>query len=734
MNPHTAPLLARIAAAAAGWLAACSASLAAAEPYSLKVSEEVAGATPAVLGYNLGHTVPGSNTHDWLRYSEVNGFRVWSSPAHIEPRDDGGDWGDGVADRDAFLARRAALRADPLNHEYINWPYFEDNYNAVMDGMNRLSMRDVLEYAKARDLTPLVMIHRGVGRSPFRDSGDRLDWASRWETWQHFYAQAFWLGRHYGVERFQVYNEPDHRINLRMEQPEYIERLKLSSDAVQAALADVNRLYGKALTPRVSAPVTVAAVTMFLPRPDREGPDQRAAERGWGELAMEHRRSPFFEDVGPGFSNFQVYAYQQYGRNGPGYADQYRQMVQLVADANGGERLPVIITEFNVLANYMFRRTEDTMHTPSRAARLGSILVNLVNQQADELYVFKFGQTTHPSVDYTAKNGNFWQENEVAPFHTGGGTRGAETYRLIMRAFQKDRQLLRPPQWTGPVPEETWTGASHDPATGMYHLFIVTERADKATKLELDLSAWGIQTPNLAILEEVSMARHGAVRGLVTIPEDGRLRLELSPETAWHLAIPREAFQFALSPAVADAHVRAGGAGGRNFGAERILKVAGHASKAGDRHARYFKFRPEGLPDKAPRRVLLRLHVRGTDAREVLPAHVYALPAAVWEELAITAENAPNLQLDGGTMRLIADNRVQGAGIEALIQGTLTATNTPQDQFIDVTDFVREHRGECTFLITQEVRYPGELVYKGEMQIMAREAGPAHAPQLVFLY
>lgn len=704
------------------------------EPYILQVSSEVLGATPDVLGYNLGHTVPTSNSFDWLRYTGVNGFRLWSSPIQIEPVDDNDVWGDGVNSLETFLERRKALRADPLNHYFINWPFFDRNFAAVGDGTNRLSVQATLEFGQKMGWTPLIMIHRGHSRHPFRDGRGNLDWASRWETWQHFYAQAFWLGRHYGVERFQVFNEPDHHINIRMPQAEFIERLKISSDAVQAALADVNRLFGRDLTPRISAPVTVSAITAFHPRPGREGPDQRAAERGWGELSMEHRLMPFFDDVGEGFSNFQVYAYQQYGPSGPRYGEQYREMRRLVKEANDGTALPVIITEFNVLANYQFRRTPDTMHTPVRASRLGSILINLINERPDELYVFKFGQTMHATEGYLAKNGNFWQDNDNYPFHTGGSTRGGEVYRLIMRAFQRDRQLLQQPLWPSGVPSETWAGASFDPATDNYHLFIVTERSAKATALQVDLRAWGVQTPGIAILEEVSKVRHGTVRGLVRIPEDGRLNLELSPETSWHLTVPRKPFGFSILPVAEDAYVQAGRSNNRNFGGEKVLRIRGHATRSDQRQAAYLKFNLDESSGQEPRRVLLRLFARATSEGEALPAHVYGLPSASWGETTLTSANAPLLRLHGGNMRVISDNRVQQPGEGAFILGTLTATHTPQDQFIDVTDFVRNQRGDITFMITQEVRYAGELIYRGGIEVMSRESGANHAPQLLFLY
>jgi hypothetical protein len=228
--------------------------------------------------------------------------------------------------------------------------------------------------------------------------------------------------------------------------------------------------------------------------------------------------------------------------------------------------------------------------------------------------------------------------------------------------------------------------------------------------------------------------RHGTIRSLVQVPTSGRLRLELGAATAWHITVPKNALQFTLLPAAEDAYVQAGRARSRNFGAEPMLKVAGHASSADQRQAAYIRFQPEAQAVAAARRILLRLRVRATAANEVVPAHIYGLANAAWSASAITAERAPNLTLHGGTMRSIADNRVSGHGDSAFMQGTLTATATPQDQFIDVTDFLKSHPDAPSFLITQEVRYPGELAYRGSIEISGTGSGSASGPQLIFLY
>src|ERR1051326_8821815 len=70
------------------------------------LSASLAGKTPEIVGYNSGHFMPGSNTADWWRYSNVNGARVWPTPTVVEANDDLSPWGDGVSSQDTFTTRR----------------------------------------------------------------------------------------------------------------------------------------------------------------------------------------------------------------------------------------------------------------------------------------------------------------------------------------------------------------------------------------------------------------------------------------------------------------------------------------------------------------------------------------------------------------------------------------------------------------------------------------------------
>lgn len=78
--------------------------------------------TPAIIGYNHGYFTNGGNARAWWEYAGVNGVRIFIDPSKIEPTDDLPPWGDGVSSDATFESRKAALRADPLNTAYINWP------------------------------------------------------------------------------------------------------------------------------------------------------------------------------------------------------------------------------------------------------------------------------------------------------------------------------------------------------------------------------------------------------------------------------------------------------------------------------------------------------------------------------------------------------------------------------------------------------------------------------------
>jgi hypothetical protein len=174
------------------------------EAVDVTLSASVVGATPEIVGYNSGHFMPGSNTASWWKYSGVNGARVWSTPSVVEAHpstgsreDDNALWGDGVSTQQQFLDRRAALRANPMGtpqaNAYINWPLIENNYQNTETSSNNLTLNHAFGTLKSLGIEPVVEMDRTNARYPFAPLGDAGAWEDRWEQWQHFYAQAFYL-------------------------------------------------------------------------------------------------------------------------------------------------------------------------------------------------------------------------------------------------------------------------------------------------------------------------------------------------------------------------------------------------------------------------------------------------------------------------------------------------------------------------------------------------------------
>ena len=152
---------------------------------------------------------------------------------------------------EAFLARRAAIRTNQFNPAFINWSVFNNSYeNTDLAGNNHIKVNFALGELRKLGVETVAQITASQSRLPISND---TDWPSIWELWQHYYAQAFYLARFFDVHRFQMYNEPNHSPVVPTDQ--FLLRLRLASDAVQLAVADVNALYGKSLVAKMLATV-----------------------------------------------------------------------------------------------------------------------------------------------------------------------------------------------------------------------------------------------------------------------------------------------------------------------------------------------------------------------------------------------------------------------------------------------------------------------------------------------
>lgn len=694
------------------------------------VSAAVVGNTPETIGYNAAHFMPGSNTAAWWKYSGVNGARVWATPAVVEGDDDNAIFGDGVGSQQQFLDRRTALRSYPLNTAYINWPYLENRYANNPTSGNILNLNYAFGELHKLGADPVVEIHRTTGAYPFAAAGTAAGWGSRWEQWQHFYSQAFYLAKNFDVRRYQMYNEPNHNSND-ISQAEYIERLQLASDAVQSAIADVNSLYGKSLVAQMQGPVTAGGLTLFNPVP---GGDPRDDVNGWGEIVMDNLHTNFLGQVDSNFQLIQTYAYQQYNATGATFASQLAGIQSRVNQAAGGATVRTAITEFNVHTAANFEAIPETLDSPTKFSRLGAIFTNLTNEQPEELYVFKFGQTADDSDSGVKKNGVHYVDNGNAPYNVGGVTKGGEVVRLFAKGFAGAHDLMQLPAASGSGASDLQMAASHDAAAGKYSLLSANESTGTRS-INLNVNSWNVAQGAVAIVEEVSSTSQGEVRQLIRVPASGILTLTQPAQSVLLVSIPEQAPAYRVTlGATDDAMVKAGTNANANFGASSNLFAKNEPLNAAARNVSFTKFDLGSIPVDSVEQAVLRYYGENDGSADQVIAHVYGILDDAWSESTINWNNAPNLGAANGSISDVSQNFIEGIGDSVTVLGHLTGTQTARELMLDVTTFVREHPDQkLSILIAREVRFDGENVDDDltSLKLASKERGGEYVPQLL---
>lgn len=688
------------------------------------------GPTPNLLAYNAGHFYPGSNTREWWRYAGVTGARVFLTASLIENVDDLPGRGDGVTNQAGFLARRAALRADPTNPTFINWPNFTNRFNTTaLHGANRIQPNYAL--SELRKLGVQIDVNISASTSFFVIS-NADDWAGKWELWQHFYAEAFYLGRGFGVERYQMYNEPDHVNQGPVPQDDYLMRLQLCSDAVQSALTDVNALYGRSLAARLVAPVITTS-----------------SYGSWAQLVVDQRHENFLGQTDPGFWALQLYDYHQYNATPAQFGSNLSSLrTSLLAAMAPEAAFPVSLSEFNVHTAANFDAIPDTLDYPTQYPRLGAIAASLVRNGASELYNFKFSQTDGDVGDNypVRKNGMHYVENNLAPYNVGGITKAGEVWRLFNKGLAPGRQLRG--FAADSALASLWLLASYDSVSGRYYIFSAND-SSAAVPVTLDLTAWNVPDGNRVMIEEVSEARFGSVTQLAGVLA-GRIGPFTQPaNSVWLVTIPARAQQL-ISPgdaafvlnATGDTTLADGANKAANYGAETNLLIRNDPGNLANRKAALVKFQlPVFYPPDLQFAVLT---LAGATVATNAPAqaHVYGLTNNAWTESVVTWATVPNLSQNIGPGNAISNQFVAGLGDSAFLQGQIVFTSTNfSEQQIDVTSFIRgQSGGSASFLISQDPRWNVALpsltqgdTQPGAIQVVSREGSGSSGPRLMLV-
>ena len=673
---------------------------------TVTVNSGVAGNTPQVIGLNSGNYIPGANTASFWRWSGVNGARIFTSAPNIEQDDDIPGHGDGVDSEATFLARRAAVRANPTDPTLINFAEFENGY--------RNNQSDFINYDFAygeltsNGISPLAIINRTEGQFPFAANGTAAGWADRWEHWQHYYAQAYYLGSNHDVQRYSMYNEPDHS-SQDVTQEDYLNRLQLASDAIQAAIADVNRDFGKSLQPNIIAPITAGGANEYFARTDNS--DTRDDDQGWGELVINNLNTNFLGQTDSTFQLIHTYGYQQYNSDGRRYADD----LEFIQDETANDiavngltgNVNFGLTEFNVHSNGVFDDRTDDLNTPSRYARLGGIFTGLVNQEADELYLFKFDSNAEDN--FLQKNGIFTNSRFDAPYNVGGASSAAGVLKLFTKGFAGSQTLL---QEASHSVNNLDVASSFNASKNTYYILSANESTNDRS-LTFDVSSLNIEAGAVVQIEEVSEGNIAEVTGHFVVPANQRIAVEQSGESVVLLSIPQTAAVSTLELLPTDdATVRAGNNSDNNFGGSNNVFVRNVSAGPDGRSVGLLEFDTSMIGTSPVRRAILEVNGEVNEgSAEFVTTHVFGILGDDWDESNITWDDVNNLLDSQGAATEIADNFVAAVGDTAEFVGHLTFSQDTETVAVDITEFVAANPDtELRLLIAREVRFDGEDV------------------------
>lgn len=322
-----------------------------------------------MVGYNIGHCLPGANTATWLDYSGINAARLFAAFSEWCP-DELFDAGVGVTDVADFDARVDSLRADPQGTRFIQWPALLERFRAhVYENTNHYQLEFELTKLKDLGITPILEAAEPAWNRP---------WSGLWLQFQKHYAFTFYCASRFDVEHFNFLNEPDHPsvADDIVTQEIYVRGLQIASHAVHCAVEDVNTAFGKALSPKVQAPVIthVSQASGDYHMDADPDSDHRDDVHGWGEISLLNLRTDYHgATVEPDL--FDIFDTHQYNHTAETFTDEIGMMkAKMQRYAPTGTALPIVYSEFNRRNTGAFETSRDSLvHAAGLQSAVGDL-------------------------------------------------------------------------------------------------------------------------------------------------------------------------------------------------------------------------------------------------------------------------------------------------------------------------------------------------------------------------
>jgi len=222
-------------------------------PATLTVSGTQWGVSSAYLGANEGSS--GFNIAD-LQDLGINTYRIYGGMSRWEAQDDDGVYGSPTIDQ---------IKANP---GVINWAWWDNIMTNPPNGTDYWWSSDAAPWmGNARTMLQqlhdnnikvvLVLRNRDNNGNPTWMANPPVTQADWNEWWEHVFATVYWLNvrNNYGVDDFEVHNEPDKSgQGWGGTEAQYEQLVQQTADAIHYVYAT----YLPGRTPHIYAPVTAA--------------------------------------------------------------------------------------------------------------------------------------------------------------------------------------------------------------------------------------------------------------------------------------------------------------------------------------------------------------------------------------------------------------------------------------------------------------------------------------------
>lgn len=379
----------------------------------ITVANKVSGATMQYVGYNQGYYLPGSNVSGWIEYSQVNSLRVWASMNAFVP-ETSVQVDKTLSSVAEFDKRKAELRASPERNRFIKWEQLLPLYD-LPDTSSTNAM--VFNYALTELKRLGIDVVLQMGSTDFKDN-----WENKWKQWQRYYALAYHAARKGNVAMFAMQNEPNHRHSGPMKLDQWIMGMQVVSDAIHAAVEDVNKKYGTRLVPKFVGPVTAGQNTDW-----------------WAGIARAIRTDYHGKKVDKDLLD--IFSTHSYNSPAVGYASRINNIRSILQENHpAGKALPIVYTEIGRWMNAYLIDKEETMDSPSLFTEWAGIYTNNMKNGGYGMWAFKFANTASGTYPRGIKSGHhfIWQGRRIVedayrnlalnkPVRSSGGNAAAVT-------------------------------------------------------------------------------------------------------------------------------------------------------------------------------------------------------------------------------------------------------------------------------------------------------------------